>query len=167
MGRKFYSRREFVASSGAAILGAGALMRAAAAVGVRDADRARALHLVCLLQSRQIPFLRRRAHEALHGVPDSPRCRGARGSGVGFRRTGWNKEVWGANQRITVDEALRVNTINGAHATREETIKGSITPGKLADFVVLAEDPHTVDPSRIKDIKIVRTVVGGTTVFQA
>lgn len=82
-------------------------------------------------------------------------------------RTGWNKEVWGANQRITVDEALRVNTINGAHATREETIKGSITPGKLADFVVLAEDPHTVDPSRIKDIKIVRTVVGGATAFQA
>lgn len=82
-------------------------------------------------------------------------------------RTGWNKEVWGANQRITVDEALQVNTINGAHATREETIKGSITPGKLADFVVLGEDLHTVDPSRIKDIKIVRTVVGGATVFQA
>ena len=82
-------------------------------------------------------------------------------------RTGWNKEIWGANQRITVDEALRVNTINGAHATREETIKGSITPGKLADFVVLAEDPHTVEASRIKDIKIVRTVVGGATVFQA
>jgi predicted amidohydrolase YtcJ len=82
-------------------------------------------------------------------------------------RTGWNKEVWGANQRITVDEALRVTTINGAHATREETIKGSITPGKLADFVVLAEDPHTVDPSRIKDIKVVRTVVGGATAFQA
>jgi predicted amidohydrolase YtcJ len=60
-----------------------------------------------------------------------------------------------------------VNTINGAHATREETIKGSITPGKLADFVVLAEDPHTVDPSRIKDIKVVRTVVGGATAFQA
>jgi predicted amidohydrolase YtcJ len=82
-------------------------------------------------------------------------------------RTGWNKEVWGANQRITVDEALQVNTLNGAHATREETIKGSITPGKLADFVVLGEDLHTVDPSRIKDIKIVRTVVGGATVFQA
>jgi predicted amidohydrolase YtcJ len=82
-------------------------------------------------------------------------------------RTGWNKEVWGANQRITVDEALGVNTLNGAHATREEAIKGSITPGKLADFVVLAEDLHTVDPSRIKDIKIVRTVVGGATVFQA
>jgi predicted amidohydrolase YtcJ len=82
-------------------------------------------------------------------------------------RTGWNAEVWGANQRITVDEALRVNTINGAFATHEEAIKGSITPGKLADFVVLAEDPHTVDPGKIKDIKIVRTVVGGVTAYQA
>src|SRR5271169_2168109 len=82
-------------------------------------------------------------------------------------RTGWNGEVWGANQRITVDEALRVNTINGAYATREESIKGSITRGKLADFVMLAEDPHTVDPAKIKDIKIVRTVVGGRTQFSA
>jgi predicted amidohydrolase YtcJ len=82
-------------------------------------------------------------------------------------RTGWNGEVWGANQRISVDEALRVNTINGAYATREESIKGSITAGKLADFVLLAEDPHTVDPSKIKDIKIVRTVVGGATQYSA
>jgi predicted amidohydrolase YtcJ len=82
-------------------------------------------------------------------------------------RTGWNAEVWGANQRITVDEALRVNTINGAYASHEEAIKGSITPGKLADFVVLAEDPHSVDPGKIKDIKVVRTVVGGMTAYQA
>jgi predicted amidohydrolase YtcJ len=82
-------------------------------------------------------------------------------------RTGWNAEVWGANQRITVDEALRVNTINGAYATREETIKGSITPGKLADFVVLADDPRSVDAAKIKDIKIVRTVVGGAIAYQA
>jgi predicted amidohydrolase YtcJ len=82
-------------------------------------------------------------------------------------RTGWNGEVWGGNQRITVDEALRVNTINGAFATREEAVKGSITPGKLADFVVLAEDPHTVDPGKIKDIHVVRTVVGGSTAYKA
>lgn len=82
-------------------------------------------------------------------------------------RTGWNGEVWGANQRITVDEALRVNTINGAYATREESIKGSITPGKLADFVMLAEDPHSIDPAKIKDIKILRTVVEGRTQFSA
>ncbi|HKD23692.1 MAG TPA: amidohydrolase [Rhizomicrobium sp.] len=82
-------------------------------------------------------------------------------------RKGWNGEVWGANQKITVDEALRVNTINGAYNNHEEDIKGSITPGKLADFVVLAADPHTVNPETIKDIEIVRTVTGGRTVYQA
>jgi predicted amidohydrolase YtcJ len=82
-------------------------------------------------------------------------------------RTGWNGEAWGANQRISVEEALRVVTINGAYASYEEALKGSITVGKLADFVVLAEDPHTVDPSKIKDIAIVRTVTGGNTVYQA
>lgn len=80
-------------------------------------------------------------------------------------RTGWNGETWGANQRISVDEALRVYTINGAYATREEDIKGSISIGKLADFVVLAEDPHSVEPGRIKDVRIVRTVVGGKSVY--
>ncbi len=82
-------------------------------------------------------------------------------------RTGWNGETWGANQRVTVDEALRINTLNGAYNSHEEAIKGSITPGKLADFVVLADDLHTVDKEKIKDIAIVRTVVGGSTVYQA
>ena len=82
-------------------------------------------------------------------------------------RKGWDGKTWGANQRVTVDEAIRINTLNGAYASREESIKGSISPGKLADFVVLAEDPHAIDPEKIKDIKIVRTVVGGATVYQA
>jgi predicted amidohydrolase YtcJ len=82
-------------------------------------------------------------------------------------RTGWDGKTWGANQKITVDEALRVNTLNGAYASHEEQLKGSITAGKLADFVVLAEDPHSVDPGRIKDIRIVRTVTGGATTYQA
>jgi predicted amidohydrolase YtcJ len=81
-------------------------------------------------------------------------------------RTGWNGEIWGANQRISVDEALQVNTINGAYNSREEAIKGSIAPWKLADFVVLADDPHTVTQEKIKDIEIVRTVTGGATVYQ-
>ena len=81
-------------------------------------------------------------------------------------RMGWNGETWGANQRISVDEALQVNTITGAHNSHEEMIKGSITPGKLADFVVLADDPHTVDEGKIKDIEIVRTVTSGSTVYQ-
>ena len=57
--------------------------------------------------------------------------------------------------------------INGAWASGEEAIKGSITAGKLADYVVLADDPHTVDAEKIKDIQIVRTVVGGTISYQS
>ena len=82
-------------------------------------------------------------------------------------RTGWDGKTWGANQRISVEEALRVNTLNGAYNSHEEAIKGSITPGKLADFVMLAEDPFTIDKEKIKDIQIVRTVVGGKTVYEA
>jgi predicted amidohydrolase YtcJ len=82
-------------------------------------------------------------------------------------RTGWDGKTWGANQRITIDEALRVNTINAAYNSHEEAIKGSITPGKLADYVVLSEDLFTVDQAKIKDIQIVRTVVGGATAYQA
>ncbi len=82
-------------------------------------------------------------------------------------RRGWNGETWGANQRVSVDEALRINTLNGAWNSHEEAIKGSITPGKLADFVVLAEDLHTVDKEKIKDIEIVQTVVGGETAYKA
>jgi predicted amidohydrolase YtcJ len=82
-------------------------------------------------------------------------------------RTGWDGKTWGANQRISVEEALRVNTINGAYNSHEEAIKGSIAPGKLADFVVLSDDLFAVDKEKIKDLQIVRTVVGGTTVYQA
>ncbi len=82
-------------------------------------------------------------------------------------RTDNNGRVWGPDQRITVDEALRVGTIHGAYASFEEAEKGSITPGKLADFVVLEDDPHEVDPHRIKEIRVVRTVVGGETVHDA
>jgi hypothetical protein len=82
-------------------------------------------------------------------------------------RTGWDGKTWGANQKISLDEAIRVNTLNGAYNSHEENIKGSITAGKLADYVVLAEDLHTIDPEKIKDIKIVRTVTGGKTVYQA
>jgi predicted amidohydrolase YtcJ len=82
-------------------------------------------------------------------------------------RTGWNGETWGANQRVTAAEALRINTFNGAYAAREETLKGSITAGKLADFVVLADDPTAIAPEKIKDIQVVRTVVGGTATYEA
>ena len=69
------------------------------------------------------------------------------------------------NQRVTVDQALMIATQHGAYASYEEQVKGSITAGKLADFVMLEKDPHDVDPNTIKDIRIVRTVTGGKTVF--
>jgi predicted amidohydrolase YtcJ len=80
-------------------------------------------------------------------------------------RKDYNGNVWGPKQRITIDEALTVATINGAHASHEEHVKGSITAGKLADFVMLEKDPHDVNPDEIKDIRIVRTVVGGETMY--
>jgi predicted amidohydrolase YtcJ len=80
-------------------------------------------------------------------------------------RKDFKGNVWGAKQKVTVDEALTIGTINGAYASHEEKIKGSITAGKLADFVMLAKDPHDVDPDQIKNIQIVRTVVGGRTMY--
>lgn len=80
-------------------------------------------------------------------------------------RKGWDNTTWGLNQRVTVDEAIRINSLNGAYASFEEKIKGSIAAGKLADFVILEKDPHEVDPDTIKDIKIARTVVGGKTMY--
>jgi hypothetical protein len=75
--------------------------------------------------------------------------------------------VWGPNQRISVTEAMRVCTVHGAYASFEENLKGSLVPGKLADFVILEKDPHDVDPEDIINIGIVRTVLGGKTVYEA
>ncbi len=80
-------------------------------------------------------------------------------------RTDYQGRVWGPNQKVTVPEAIRIATINGAYASSEERIKGPIMAGKLADFVILEKDPHEVDPATIKDIKIIRTVVGGKTMY--
>ena len=80
-------------------------------------------------------------------------------------RKDYKGRVWGPNQKVTVDEALTIATINGAYASSEENLKGSITAGKLADFVVLEKDPHDVDADQIMNIKVNRTVVGGKTVY--
>ncbi len=65
----------------------------------------------------------------------------------------------------SVRDAIRICTVNGAYASFEEDVKGSITAGKLGDFVILDQDPHDADPDGIKEISIVRTVVGGNTVY--
>ena len=75
--------------------------------------------------------------------------------------------VWGPSQRITVSQAMQICTMNGAYASFEENIKGSLTAGKLADFVILEKDPHEVDPDSIVDIQVLRTVLGGSTTHEA
>jgi predicted amidohydrolase YtcJ len=82
-------------------------------------------------------------------------------------RTDSKGTVWGANQRVTVGEALRVGTLHGAYASFEENLKGSLEPGKLADLVVLGQDPVKVDPSALIRIPVERTMAGGRWVFEA
>jgi len=82
-------------------------------------------------------------------------------------RRGENGVGYGVNQRVGVEEALKVWTLDGAFATFEERDKGSIAAGKLADFVVLRKDPRKVPPGAIKDIVIDATYMGGRNVWQA
>jgi predicted amidohydrolase YtcJ len=82
-------------------------------------------------------------------------------------RTSSQGVVVGGNQKVSVDEAIKVWTLDGAYATFEENIKGSIAPGKLADFVVLQKDPRQVPPNTIKDIVLEATYLGGQKVYTA
>lgn len=87
--------------------------------------------------------------------------------GAVTRRTldGKNPDGWVPEQKITVEEALKAYTINAAYASFEENIKGSLEPGKLADFVVLDQDITAIDPVKIWDLKVQQTWVGGKKVF--
>ncbi len=80
-------------------------------------------------------------------------------------RTTTGGRVLGAHQRISVREALRAVTLEGAYQIFEEAAKGSITPGKAADLVILGENPLTADPTKIKDIPVLETVKDGKTVY--
>ncbi len=76
-------------------------------------------------------------------------------------------EVIGPNQRISPLQALEAMTINVAHQYGEEASKGSLEPGKLADLVILDQNPLTVDPMRIKDIRVLETIKEGKTIYKA
>lgn len=82
-------------------------------------------------------------------------------------RCDWaNGEVVGENQRISVLEAIRCYTLNGAYASFEDDIKGSIEVGKLADLVILSEDIITCPKDKIKDIAVDLTMIDGKIVFE-
>ena len=78
-----------------------------------------------------------------------------------------NGEVLGPEYRLTPEEALRAVTTDAAWQTFDEKVKGSIEAWKLADFTILAENPLTVSPESIKDIKIEEVIIGGKSIYRA
>jgi len=74
--------------------------------------------------------------------------------------------VLGPDQRVTVMEALNAVTLGAAYQYFEENEKGSITPGKRADLVILGVNPLTVEPDAIKDIPVLETIARGQTVYR-
>jgi predicted amidohydrolase YtcJ len=82
-------------------------------------------------------------------------------------RTDPKGNVWGANQRITVEEAIRCGTFHGAYASFEENLKGAIEPGRLADLVVLGQDPFKAEPSSLLKIPVERTMLGGQWTYES
>jgi predicted amidohydrolase YtcJ len=70
-------------------------------------------------------------------------------------------------EAISPHQALALYTINAAYASFEEDIKGSIAPGKLADIIVLSDDPTRIPPEQIKDIKVEMTIIGGEVVWES
>jgi predicted amidohydrolase YtcJ len=82
------------------------------------------------------------------------------------RRTS-DGDVCGPGERVDLTTAIRMHTINGAHAAFEERLKGSVEVGKLADLVVLAEDVSRVPAERLRHVEIALTVLGGDVVYSA
>src|SRR6476619_4824078 len=72
----------------------------------------------------------------------------------------------GPSQGVTIDEAIRMFTLNGAYASFEEHLKGSITSGKLADLTVLDRDPRTVPAEELHTLRCEMTVLDGRVVYE-
>lgn len=80
---------------------------------------------------------------------------------------GYPQDGWLPEQNLTVEEAVRVFTTNGAYASFEENIKGSLEIGKLADMVVLSEDIFIIDKESIKNVNVAMTIFDGRIVYEA
>jgi hypothetical protein len=72
---------------------------------------------------------------------------------------------WHASERLTREEALRAFTLDAAYAAFEERQKGSLEPGKLADFIVINRDVMTCEPREIVETRVLQTVIGGEAVY--
>jgi len=84
------------------------------------------------------------------------------------RRTddGQNPNGWLPEQKLTIEQAIKCYTLNSAYAAYQEKIKGSIEVGKLADLIVLSDDLLTIDPIKIKDVKVDMTIFDGIVIYE-
>ena len=78
-----------------------------------------------------------------------------------------NPNGWLAEQKISVEEAIRAFTWGSAYAEFQEDVKGTLEAGKLADFVIISDDLFTIDPVKIRDAKVLVTVLDGKVVYEA
>ena len=88
--------------------------------------------------------------------------------GAVTRRTidGKNPNGWVPEQKISVEEAVRAYTVGSAFAEFQDTVKGTIKPGKLADLVILSRDIFAIDPKEIESVKVLMTMVDGRVVYE-
>jgi predicted amidohydrolase YtcJ len=84
------------------------------------------------------------------------------------RRTldGKNPKGWVPEQKLSVEEAVHAYTIGSAYAEFQEGVKGTITPGKLADLVILSRDIFKIDPKDIESTKVVLTILDGRVIYE-
>ena len=75
--------------------------------------------------------------------------------------------AWHPNQALTLQEAIEAYTINPAWSTHQEAIRGSITPSKLADLVVLSHDISKLPPEQLLETKALYTILGGRIIYEA
>jgi predicted amidohydrolase YtcJ len=80
---------------------------------------------------------------------------------------GKNPNGWFPEQKLTIKEAIEAYTMGSAYAEFQDSVKGSITPGKLADMVILSDDLLSINPVKIRDVKVLKTFVGGKLVYDA
>ncbi len=79
---------------------------------------------------------------------------------------GMSGEVFGPDEAVSIEEAIRGYTANGAWLTFEEDVKGTLEPGMLADMVVLSEDLLSIDTERIMDVEVDMTIVDGRILYE-
>jgi predicted amidohydrolase YtcJ len=78
-----------------------------------------------------------------------------------------NGSVFYSRERVLPSVALEMHTRAAAYASFDEELKGTIVPGKLADFTILSDDPLKIIPEKIRDIKVDATIIGGEIVWRS